>query len=259
MAIGSGFGALYDTIPTEVIGSGFGALFDALPGQVVGSGFGAQYTEGDWEVVDMVVLDDTHFRTPLGTGETVNSCRILRGLSGGNFTIKSASGSYLYLGSKGELIPLNDASNLSLTGYTAASIIGALNEIKSATVDIVTKLASLTGVSAVDLTTTGSTALYTVPTGKSAVITDVLLRVSSASAANGDAEVQVEITGSSGDVIPSTTLVGATAAGDVFRLGPQAGGSFRVGVATNIIYLNVTSAETGTTLDVEVDVFGYTF
>lgn len=204
----------------------------------------------------LVIASDGTIKTPNSVGETVYTARTIRGLAGGDFTVRAAAGYYLILGSYGETIPLNDASNLTLSGFTATSIVGALNEIKTDVPALVTKLNT---VASVDLTTTGSTAIYTVPAGKSCVVQDVLLRIATASGANGDAAVQVEITGSSGDVIPSTTLIGATATTDVFRLGPQFGGVFRVGAAADIFYLNVTSAESGTTLTVAVDVFGYTF
>lgn len=115
----------------------------------------------------------------------------------------------------------------------------------------------VTETTSINLKSTGSTTLYTVPTGKTFIVTDVILRPTSASAANGDAEAQVENTASSGDIVASTILSGMTSLDDEFRLSPAAGGTARINDATETVKLNVTSAETGTTLTVSADLIGY--
>jgi len=117
--------------------------------------------------------------------------------------------------------------------------------------------AKITTTASIDLTSTGSTTLYTVPTGKTFIPLEIILRVTSASAANGDAEAQVENTASSGDIVATTILSGMTSVDDSYRLSPGIGGTIRICDSAETVKLNVTSAESGTTLDVSADLFGY--
>lgn len=239
----------------EVIGTGFSAGFSGIPTKAIGTGFSATYTEQEVVVVDMAVLGLTGLKTPSSAAEIVRACRILLGLPDDDFTVKSDDAEFLILGSNGETISVNEVGQLTLTGFDAVSLVGALNELKAAQADGIQKL----NTQAIDLTTPGSTAIYTVPVGKTCIFYDAVVRVTSATGAAGDAEVQIEIAGSSGDIVQNTTLTDVKTTDDAYRLTP-AFGKFRIADAEEIILANVTSADsTATTLDTIFDVVGYIY
>jgi hypothetical protein len=235
-----------------VAGIGSGSLFSGLIGENVGLGIYSEFTDSDPVVTDMVVQTDTHFMTPLSYGQIVQAPLTIEGLDA-DHRVESESEAYLLLGSNAVEEDLNDADNLNLSGFTATSIVGALNEVKGATAVSKTLLAT---VGPVNLKTVTSTTLYTVPTGKTCLVDGVFLRVAAATAANGDAKAQIEVAAASGDIAPDTTLVGMTTVPDGFRFGPKAGGKFGVASAGDAIKINVTSGDTGTALTAYVDLIG---
>lgn len=252
MPTGIGAGQPFLLEPTQYTGIGSGSLFGSLIGANTGVGALAEFNDLDPITTDMVVQTDTHFMTPLAYGHIVQAPHTLEGAEG-DHRVESESEAYLILGSYGVEEELNDAVNPTLSGYTATSIIGALNESRQSESISEKRLAT---VGPVDLTTVASTTVYTVPTGKTCLVSGVFLRVAAATAASGDAKAQIEVTASSGDIAPDTTLVGMTAVPDGFRFGPKAGGKFGVATASDAIKINVTSGDTGTALTAYVDLIG---
>lgn len=108
----------------------------------------------------------------------------------------------------------------------------------------------------IDVTTTGTTGLYTVPTGRSAVITAVIIRPTTATAVNADGVISVGTNASTyDDIIAATTLTGLDATTEHFVATP--GGVSHTGAAAEVITFQVDTAETGTDLTVTVDLIGY--
>jgi len=110
-------------------------------------------------------------------------------------------------------------------------------------------LSAITGVNA---KTTGTTALYTVPTGKTAVVTKVMIRCTAASAITSGPALDIGVT--AGDIYPNTTLTAVTTANKVY--GFISNGVTTAATAAQVINLNINTAATGTSQTIEVLVFG---
>lgn len=109
----------------------------------------------------------------------------------------------------------------------------------------------------VDLTATpASTPIYTVPTGKTAIIHMVVLRCTAASGVTVVALAGVGVTGT--DVYPDQQLLGLDAAG-VRYIFPSGPGSRAILSAGDVLNLVVSQAATASSQTVEVDVFGDEF
>ena len=111
-------------------------------------------------------------------------------------------------------------------------------------------LSTTTGINAFSAT---STNLFTVPTGRTAVITDAFVRCSAASSVSGPATAGVGVTGS--DVIASTSLLNLTSTTKLFRL--AASGSSVPVAAGSVVKFNIDAAATGTSQTLVVDLLGY--
>jgi hypothetical protein len=110
-------------------------------------------------------------------------------------------------------------------------------------------------VTGIDLTATGTTTIFTVPTSSTFYTTKALIVPTSATAAGGDAAAQVEITASAADVISNQTLTALTTTSEFFHLS-NANGLSRPGSAGQSIAFRVTSGDTGTTLTATVYLIG---
>jgi len=116
-------------------------------------------------------------------------------------------------------------------------------------------LATVTGINA---KTVAATNLYTVPTGKTAIIEKVIVRVTAATAASGDAVAGVGIAAGESDIVAAQTLTGVTTVDDAFVLAPSSG-LFRIADAAEIVKLGIDTGDTGTAVTWDVDVIGYIF
>lgn len=110
-------------------------------------------------------------------------------------------------------------------------------------------------VTSVDLAAVGATNLYTVPTGKSLVVTDVYLKPTTATAANADAEGGVGVAAGEDDIVASQPLAGLDATSEVFRM--TLGGSYYVAASTEVVKFGVDVADSGTALVADVYLVGY--
>jgi len=118
------------------------------------------------------------------------------------------------------------------------------------------RLALVTGI---DGTATGTTDLFTVPAGRTALVTTVIPYVTSAAGAAGDLAAGVGINANRDDIIASQTLTafGTGGADDAYSFGPGAPGKFRVADAGEVVrWENDTADTTATTLDFNVAVYG---
>jgi hypothetical protein len=111
-------------------------------------------------------------------------------------------------------------------------------------------LATVVGINA---RATGTTALYTVPTGATAVITKIIIRCTAATAVTSPPTLNVGVT--AGDQMPSTPLTGFTAVQKSWVFSPSGLGNLVT--STQVLNLGVDTAAVGTTQTIAVDVMGY--
>jgi hypothetical protein len=118
----------------------------------------------------------------------------------------------------------------------------------------------LNTVTGIDATSTGDTTLYTVPTGKTAIILQVILRVTAATAAGGAMAAGVGINANADDIVASQVLsdLGVGGTDDAFNMAPSIG-KFRIADAAEVVKLGIDTADTGTALTLAADVFGYVY
>lgn len=115
------------------------------------------------------------------------------------------------------------------------------------------ELISETG--SVDGTSTGVTALYTVPSGIQIVVTQVVVRVTAASAVTVVPTLGVGIGAGEDDIVSPQTLTGLSATGDVFTLDVEA--KSVIADPSDVINLGIDTGATATTLTLSIDLIGY--
>lgn len=118
--------------------------------------------------------------------------------------------------------------------------------------------ALLSHVTGVDLATTGQTTLYTVPTGKTLIITEVILRVTAANAVIIVPSLRIGKASSYNEWLPITALTSLNATDKFLMLSSSAAllmhQSFAAG---EVVKIDVTTGATATTLTAEVFTFGF--
>jgi hypothetical protein len=134
----------------------------------------------------------------------------------------------------------------------------ALNTIAFNDTKVTGPRSVLSTATSINAAATGATTLYTVPAGKTAIIEKVIIRVTVATAANGDAVAGVGIAAGEDDIVSPVTLTGLTTLDDGFVLEPGIG-KFRIADATEVVSLGIDTADTGGTVTWEADVIGYIF
>lgn len=140
-----------------------------------------------------------------------------------------------------------DGSRLYLTTTT-----GPTRNTIAYVSDLTNSLAVLSITATVNTKNTGTTALYTVPAGKTAIITSAYIRCTAATAITVGPSVDIGVT--AGDIYPNTALTTLNATNKTF-------GFFSTGIstsptATQVINFNVNTAATGTSQTVEVVLLG---
>lgn len=113
-------------------------------------------------------------------------------------------------------------------------------------------LSTTTGINALN---TGTTALYTIPAGQSAVITGAVVRVTAASGVVGVPTLGIGIAPGEDDIFSPTILTGMTSTSKVFRFASI--GTFAQGSAGNIIKVGIDSAGSASSLTISIDLIGY--
>lgn len=142
---------------------------------------------------------------------------------------------------------VSDTATIDLT-LTGQSISGAVIFSGSC----VSLLSTTTGI---DAKTVATTNLYTVPGGKTAIISGVIFRVTTADTITGVPSVGVGIAAGEDDIFSSTALTGLDATTKYYRASVE--GVSTAGAATNVIKLGVDTGATATTMTIAVDLFGY--
>lgn len=116
----------------------------------------------------------------------------------------------------------------------------------------------LASVASIDLTSTGTTTLFTVPAGRSVKSLFVSIRPTTATAAGADAIVSVGTNASTyDDIFSATTLTGLNATTEEFTLAVS--GVSHISAATEVITFQVDTADTGTALTATVELIGYVY
>ena len=112
----------------------------------------------------------------------------------------------------------------------------------------------------VNLAATGQTTLFTVPSGKKCVVTDVRLEVATSNAVISVASVRVGKASNYNEWLPITALTGLDAIGEMVCLSTAANLVVRQAFnGSDAIKMDVTTAAVATALTVNVHVFGYTY
>lgn len=105
----------------------------------------------------------------------------------------------------------------------------------------------------IDLKSTGTTTILTVPTGKTAVVTCVVVRCTAATAITDVAAAAIDT--STETLYGSRPMTGLDTSGDVYLF--NEGGRFVTLTAGTVLRLNVGTAAQGTTQTASVDVIGF--
>jgi hypothetical protein len=106
----------------------------------------------------------------------------------------------------------------------------------------------------ISLTSAATTALYT-PSGNSAVVTGIIVRITAVTAFVTAASISIGQNGSVNDIIPITALTGLNSTALFFPLTPTIVSALTI--SGNTISLKVTTGATATTLTASVDLLGY--
>jgi hypothetical protein len=117
---------------------------------------------------------------------------------------------------------------------------------------IPTILSQTTGINA---KTTGTTTLYTVPTGKRAYVTSILFHCTTATSFTVEPTLGVGVAAGEADIMPSTALTGFTALDKVYRYSPE--GTYVSNAASDVIKLGIDTGATATTATIEVFLIGF--
>ena len=121
--------------------------------------------------------------------------------------------------------------------------------------NVILKLAT---VGSIDLKTQASTNLFTVPTGKTLFVTDIIIRITTADTFSTPVSMEVGKTAGFDEWMAATELTGLDTAEEFISLASLANGSIRqTFAAAEVLALNITTGAGATTLTGEATVFGF--
>lgn len=160
------------------------------------------------------------------------------------------------LGSTGdftETTPGSGTFTLTTAPPTGSVIIASYITASTTSGFAITPLATVTGING---KTVGTTALYTVPAGKTAYITNLILSVTAATAITGGPTASAGVTASAyADLYASVTITALQGTPTAF--GFSSVGMFETLSTGSVLYLNITSGSTGTSQTLAADVVGF--
>lgn len=117
---------------------------------------------------------------------------------------------------------------------------------------IVSRLSVTTSI---DAKSTGTTTLYTVPGGKTAIITAAIVRCTAASAITVGPTLGIGVAAGEDDIYAATAITGLTTTAKIFGFG-TIGMSVSV-AAAGVIKVGIDAASTGTSQTIAIDLIGY--
>ena len=213
----------------------------------------ATLTAGNTPTMDLssaVTSGGEQIQTPSNSATLSNKT-----ISGNDNTISDIGVSSLANGTDGALITWDTdgvATTLNPGDATKALVSNGAGAMPSyQTVEIL--LSSTAGINGKSASTTN---LYTVPAGKTAIITRAVVRLTSASALTAAGSAGIGIGAGEDDIFDSTVLSGILATSDAYMFS-NVMGKFRAAASTEVIKLGIDAAYTGTTATLAVDLFGY--
>jgi hypothetical protein len=115
-------------------------------------------------------------------------------------------------------------------------------------------VSSVLSITTVDLKSVSTTGLYTVPSGRSVIVTDAIVKPTTATAAAGDGIMGIGVAAGEDDIFLPETI---TATLTTVRFKFSSNSLAVVPAAGDVILAGVDSADTGTALVVDVYLFGY--
>lgn len=193
------------------------------------------------------------------TGGTITGITDLAVADGGTGS-STASGARTNLGLG--TIATQDANNVSITGGSITAITdlaiadggtgASTAENARFNLSAAGVLSTITGINGLSATQTN---LYTVPAGKTAIITAANIRLTTATAITGIMHASIGINTGATDIFSNTTIVGFNTTSNTWRF--SASGNYVIATAGQIIKFSINTAFGGTTATVAVDLQGY--
>jgi hypothetical protein len=197
---------------------------------------------------------------------SITSAGALTQSAAGAVTINS-TGSTISIGDGANAFAINvgtgAAARTITIGNTTASTAVAINAPTTGTINLSAgrvqsnslPIPVVLAVVSANLAAVGTTNLYTVPASRTAIITDVVIKPTTATAAVGDAAAGIGVAAGEDDVFASQVLTGLNLTTERFKF--LSSGVSRVAAAADVIKIGVDTADTGTALVADVYLIGY--
>jgi hypothetical protein len=117
------------------------------------------------------------------------------------------------------------------------------------------KIDLIASVDSIDAKVAAVTPLFTVPTGKKLVITEINVRVIAADTVTVSPTLGVGIAAGEDDIMPSTLLSNLDVLDEVFKYETE--GTFKIGKPADVVKLGIDTGATAITMTIGVDLLGY--
>jgi len=114
----------------------------------------------------------------------------------------------------------------------------------------------LGSVGSIDGTATGTTNLYTVPTGRKAVVAGAVIRVTAVTGFSVAGTAGIGVAAGEDDIFGSAALTGLSGTTIAFVF-TKTSGSLYVAQSTDVVKLGIDTGFTATAITLAVDLFGY--
>jgi hypothetical protein len=175
------------------------------------------------------------------TGQSISGAVILGGIDHGGLAGLADNDHTQYVNA------VSDTATIDLT-LTGQSISGSVIFSGSC-------ITLLSSIGSIDAKTVATTNLYTVPAGKTAIVTGCIVRCTAADTVTVVPSAGVGVAAGEDDIIGSTALTGLNVAGLYY--GFSIDGVATSVAAAGVIKLGIDVGATATTMTIAVDLFGY--
>lgn len=266
-----------------------GLGYDIKTGGTAGgiSSIGSFNTDGGYNINNSTVIDNSRNATPAavvagsptggneGTG-TINGTAVYQngvqdfntpgtGLTASGPTISCATASSSTVGcvkvdnttitaSSGTISAVNTGT-VTTTGSPASGNLAVFSSASSITNGNAPLV--LATVNSINAKAIANTALYTVPTGKTAVVTGVIVRCTAASSISSGPSAGIGNVAGTNNIFASATMNALTTTSSDF--GFIFSGASLTTPAAGVIYLNIGTGASGTSQTISADILGYIF
>ena len=230
-------GASSGNTTTNSLFGGTGAsnrILSGAGGNISGTGTGGTFTAGNAGSI---------FITSANGG---NATGLLGTQTGGN-----AGNINLILGSGGTGATANGTSGVFNIQNSSSTVMYSVNALGQVTGQVAL-LGTVTGINA---QTIANTALYTVPAGRTAIITGVIIRCTAATSITAGPSLGIGNMAGTNNIFASAALTALTATTSTY--GFSLIGMSLATAAAGVVYLNLGTASTGTSQTIAVAVMGY--